>query len=96
LSDKAHHHVMDKLTNAARAGAAHANLNSAKADPVAWLNDPELEVVMDAENIDTTDPEQWDAYCAAFYLARLSSSQVAAVTAQVSIGQIRRAFAGRS
>ncbi len=75
---------MDKLTNAARAGAAHANLETAKADPVAWLNDPELEVIMDAEGIDTTDPQQWDAYCAAFYLARLAPMERSVVFATVA------------
>lgn len=61
-------------SKAAHLGANHAFHNrSAMGDPVAWLRDEndELRVLAESVDVDLSDRLQWDAYCAAFYLAFL-------------------------
>lgn len=63
-------------SKAAHLGANHAFHNrSAMGDPVNWLDEHnyELPVLADENGVDLSDRLQWDAYCAAFYLAFLPS-----------------------
>lgn len=63
-------------SKAAHLGSNHALHNrSAMGDPIAWLRDEddELRALAEAAGVDLSDKLQWDAYCAAFYLALLPS-----------------------
>jgi hypothetical protein len=70
---------MTAIEKAAQLGAEHSQFTAVRLDPCHWLNDPALENVASSADVDLTDKDQWDAYCAALYLGLMTRKSRAVV-----------------